>query len=70
MGELLIGEKKSRIRMNGEEHFRTHLSLISTGNTKEEEEYYFHGWTTPLGLDFFYDVPRSHSDTPQLVGLL
>jgi hypothetical protein len=23
-----------------------------------------------LGLDFFYDVPRSHSDTPQLVGLL
>ena len=36
--ELLIVEKKGRIRVNDEEHFRTLSSFISTGNTEEEEE--------------------------------
>jgi len=36
--KLLIVEKKGRIGINDEEHFRTLSSFISTGNTEEEEE--------------------------------
>jgi hypothetical protein len=31
---------------------------------------FFHGSTALLGLCFLCEVPRSHSDTPHLVGLL
>ena len=50
--ELLVGEKKSRIRINGEEHLRTIFSFISTGNTEEEEEEedFFSWLDSPSGL--------------------
>ena len=44
-------EKKSRIRMNGEEHLRTLSSFISTGNT-EEEDIFFHGSIALVSLHF------------------
>jgi hypothetical protein len=36
--ELLIVEKKSRIRMNGEEHLRMLSSFVSIGNKVEKEK--------------------------------
>jgi len=37
--------------MNGEEHLRRFSSFISTGNTEEEEDIFFHGSIALVGLD-------------------
>jgi len=51
----------------------THLLAKGSGSCRPREAYsdFFDGSTALAGLGFLiFEVPRSHSDTPQSVGLL